>query len=179
MAYKSATDHLRALEARQAELSQELTELSASRRALLLRHALLSCWCEALSYVQLVGGIWQPDGMACDGDGGRFEQLLTQEVQLLQQLSNKEAPLGAPVPLKQLLRPDSSTIAPSTDPMAYLTYIACQSPSQTTLSMDGQALATIYMRDVPALGMKLHQLATATPNQVPGLIKQVADIWET
>lgn len=121
----------------------------------------------------------QPDGMDCDGEDGRFEQLLTEEVQLLQQLSNKDTPVGVTVSLEQLLQPDSSTIALSTDPMAYLTYITCQPPSEATLSMDGQALAAVYKRDVPALGMQLHQLAIATLRERPGLIKQMADIWTT
>jgi hypothetical protein len=173
-----AADVLRSLQARQTQLRQELTALSASKRALLLRNALLSSWCEALSYIQMIGGIQQPDGMGCDAGEGRFVQLLATEMQLLQQLSDNGGRLGAHVSLEQLLQPDSSTIAPSTDPMAYLTYLACQAPSEQRLVMNGRDLASVYQRTAQAVAMKLHQLAIATPSQRTGLLKQMADVWD-
>lgn len=136
------SDQLRVLEERQEQLRQELASLSAAKRALLLRNALLSCWCEALSYIQLVNvGIQPPDDMTCEVHGGRFEQLLAEDVQLLHQLSSKEGTLGPGPSLEQLLQPDISTIAPCTNPMAYFLGLARQPPSDQTLSMDGHALA--------------------------------------
>jgi hypothetical protein len=173
------SDQLRVLEERQEQLRQELASLSAAKRALLLRNALLSCWCEALSYIQLVQlGIQQPDDMACEVHGGRFEQLLAEEVQLLQQLSSKEGTLGPGPSLEQLLQPDSSTIAPCTNPMAYFMGLARQSPSDQTLSMDGHALAAVAQLTAQSLSMKLHQLDTASPYARQGILQSIADTWD-
>jgi hypothetical protein len=174
-----AADVLRALQAQQKKLRQELTVLSASNWSLHLRNALLSCWCEALSHIQVAGAIQEPDCMACDADGSRLEQLLVTEVQLLRQLSTKEDSLGTHASLDQLLQPDSSTIAPCTDPMAYLRYLASHSqPQQQQLSRDGQGHAAGCRRAAQAVGLKLHQLATATPSQRRDIEQQMADIWK-
>lgn len=174
-----AADQLRALQARQAELRQELTELSASKRALLLRNALLSSWCDALSYIQLVGGIQQPDGLVTDAGADRFEQLLAVEVQLLQQLTSKGGSLGSHMSLEQLLQPDSSTIAPCTDPMAYLQHFVSQTPTDRNTSMDAAGLAALMQRTVQAVSIKLHQLESVAPWERAGILKQMADSWET
>jgi hypothetical protein len=168
---------LRALEERQEQLRQEVASLSASKRALLLRNALLSCWCEALSYIKLVSVGQQPTDMASDAHGGRFEQLLAEEVQLLQQLST-EGTLGHNPSLEQLLQPDSNTIAPCTNPMVNVMRCAGQAPSDQTLSMDGPALAAKYQRTVQVASILLHQLNMAPPSQQQGLRQRLADTWQ-
>lgn len=172
------SDQLRALEQRQEQLRQELASLSASKRALLLRNALLSCWCEALSYIQLVSVGQQPNDMASDAHGGRFEQLVGEEVQLLQQLSSTEGTLGPNPSLEQLLQPDSNTIAPCTNPMVNVMRCASQAPSDQTLCMDGPALAAEYQRTVQAASILLHQLNMAPPSQQQGLRQRLADTWQ-
>lgn len=172
------SDQLRVLEERQEQLRQELASLSAAKRALLLRNALLSCWCEALSYIQLVNvGIQPPDDMTCEVH--RFEQLLAEEVQLLHQLSSKEGTLGPGPSLEQLLQPDTSTIAPCTNPMAFFMGLARQAPSDQTLSMDGHALAAVAQLTAQSLSMKLHQLDTASPYARQGILQSMADTWGT
>jgi hypothetical protein len=128
--------------------------------------------------MQVTGGIQQPDSMACDADGGRLEQLLVTEVQLLQQLSTKEGPLVTNAVLEQLLQPDSSTIAPCTDPMAFLRYLAGQAQSQQRLLLDGQGFAAVCLRTSQAVGMKLHQLAAATPSQRHEIERLMAEAWK-
>jgi hypothetical protein len=174
-----AADELRALEARQAELRQELSQLSASKRALLLRNALLSSWCEALSYIQLMQGMQQPEDMAFEAARGRLEQLLEKETQLLQQLSSTDGRLGCHVSLEQLLQPDSSTIAPSTDPMKYHKDWPCQAPSEATMLMDAHALAAVYKHTVQSASFWLHQLDTAAPRVREESTKKMTDIWIT
>jgi hypothetical protein len=169
-------DQLRALEARQAELRKELTELSASKRALLLRNALLSSW-ETLSYLQLMGGRQQPEDSAYKASGGRSEQLLAKEQQLLQQLDCKDGPLVTQASLEQLLQPDSSTIAPCTDPVAYLKDWACQTLSNETLSMDGPTLASLYRSIAQSASMWLHKLSTAAPCERTESAKQMTELW--
>jgi hypothetical protein len=127
--------------------------------------------------MQLMGGVQQPGDMAFEAAGGRYEQLMAKEMQLLQQLASTEAPLDAHVSLEQLLQPDSSTITPCTQPMAYQKLWACQTPSEATLSMDGQALAAMYKCIAHSASMKLHLLKTAPPGERPGMIRQLADIW--
>jgi hypothetical protein len=128
--------------------------------------------------MQLAGGIQQPGDIAFNADAGRFEQLLATEMQLLQQLTSKGGPLGDQVSLEQLLQPDSSTIAPCTDPMAYLQHFVAQTPSEQTLSMDAQAVAALMQHTTQAVSIKLHQLDTV-PWERAGLLKQMADAWET
>jgi hypothetical protein len=150
-----------------------LTELSASKRALLLRNALLSSWCESLSYLQLMGGRQQPENLTCEAAVGRFEQLLSKEQQLLQQLDSKDGPLGSHVTLEQLLQPDSSTIAPCTDPVAYLKYWACQTPPEETLLMDGPALAALYRSTAQSASIWLHQLSSERTEST----QQMTELW--
>jgi hypothetical protein len=83
------------------------------------------------------------------------------------------------VTLEQLLQPDSSTVSPCTDPMRYFTYIACQTPSEASLELNGQALAAVCMRNAQVAAMKLHQLATATPSQRSEIVQQMAASWKT
>jgi hypothetical protein len=176
MSRKRAQEKLLALEARQAELRQELTALSASKRTLSLRAALLSSWCDALSYIQLADGQQQPHAMACDADAGRFEQLVAAEAALLQQLTSKE---GSRVSLEQLLEPDSSTIAPCTDPMAYLLHLARQKPSEQMRSMDAASLTSVTQTTSQVVSIKLHQLGAADPCDHPHIVAQMGDAWLT
>jgi hypothetical protein len=172
-----AADQLRVLIAQQKELRQQLTELSASKRALLLRNALLSSWCEALSLIQLMDGIQQPEGMAFEATAGRFEQLLAKEMQLLQELNSKEGSLGSHESLEQLLQPDSRTIAASTNPMTYIRRFACQGPTEATLAMDAQGLAALYKSTAHAASIWLHQLDTTAPGKLSDSAEQMTATW--
>jgi hypothetical protein len=116
--------------------------------------------------------------MASDAHGGRFEQLLAEEVQLLQQLSSTGGTLGLNPSLEQLLQPDSNTIAPCTNPMVILMRFAGQAPSDQTLAMDGPALAAEKQHTVQAASFLLHQLDMAPPSQQQGLRQRLADTWQ-
>jgi hypothetical protein len=121
----------------------------------------------------------QPGGTPHDAEAAKFEQLLVTEIQLLQQLTSKGGPLGDQTLLEQLLQPDSSTIAPCTDPMAYLQHFVGQTPTEQTLSMDGQAVAALMQHTTQTVSIKLHQLNTVPPWERAGVLKQIADAWET
>jgi hypothetical protein len=108
-----------------------------------------------------------------------LEQLLAVEVQLLQQLTSKGGSLGSHMSLEQLLQPDSSTIAPCTDPMAYLQHFVGQTPTEQQLSMDAAGLGAVMQRTVQAVSIKLHQLESVAPWDRAGILKQMADSWET
>jgi hypothetical protein len=100
-------------------------------------------------------------------------------VQLLQQLTTKGGSLGSHVSLEQLLQPDSDTIAPCTDPMAYLQHFVGQTPTEQDRTMDAAALAGVMQRTAQAVSIKLHQLESVAPWERAGVLKQIADAWET
>jgi hypothetical protein len=130
--------------------------------------------------MQLVGGIDQPGHTAYHAEAGKFEQLIETEVQLLQQLTSTGDPSGDQMPtLEQLLQPASSTIAPCTDPMAYLQHHVGQRASEEILSMDAQAMAALMQRTTEAVSIRLHQLDAVPPWERGGLLQHMADAWET
>jgi hypothetical protein len=115
------SDQLRSLQQKQQSLLSQISGLTRAKRALLLRHAVLSCWCEALSLVQLNVATSQLGAAAVEKEASKFQSLLQVEVQLLQKLTTAKEELGNYQPtLEELLQPDDRVIAPWQDPMRYL-----------------------------------------------------------
>lgn len=115
------SDQLRSLQQKQQCLLSQISGLARAKRALLLRHAMLSCWCDALSLVQLNVATMQLGAASVEHEASKFESLLQGEVQLLQKLTSAQEELGSYQPtLEELLQPDDTVIAPWQDPMQYL-----------------------------------------------------------
>jgi hypothetical protein len=113
------TDHIRTLLRKQNSLSRKLSDLTVERRVLIQRQAVLSCWCEALTLLQLNLAAHDPSRTVDDAEDSRFERLLKSEMELLGQLVNSAG--SCPSTLSALY-PNSTpdTIAPLSDPMQFL-----------------------------------------------------------
>jgi hypothetical protein len=114
------TDQIRALQRKHNSLSRQLSDLTVERRVLVQRHAVLSCWCEAFSLLQL--NIAAHDSSSClahAAEDSKFDRLLKSEVQLLGQLIDSAG--SCPSTLSALY-PDANpdTIAPLSNPMQFL-----------------------------------------------------------
>lgn len=170
------SDQLKALEARSNELKHELNSLRTSKRHLLLRQALTSCWADTMSFVQLClasrdcssaphGGQQQQQQQSdariqqpvedCD----LLANLLGREVELLQQLSSTEGGVEEQPTLEALLQPgEVETISPCTDPMAYLQRTISQPPLPEAQHMTATDMAAYMQRAVLSLSIKLHKV---------------------
>lgn len=164
------SDQVKALQQKHEQLRHEVEALVRARRALLLRHALLSAWCDSLSFLQL--------RLAASADigTGQFEQLLQKEMDLLQQLTGSE---NIPVSqrLEALVQPEVDTIAPCTDPMAYLHHIVSQPIDQEASTMTVEQLGAVMQKCVLSISIMLHQLEGVTPWERPGMLTKIADTW--
>lgn len=125
MAKCTVTDQIRALQRKHQHLAAKLSNLTAQRRVLIQRHAVLSCWCEAFSLLQLNlaaqenSAAQEPPTQSADAENSKFETLLQNEVQLLGQLVNNAG--SCPSTLEALYPdPTPGTIAPLANPMQLL-----------------------------------------------------------
>lgn len=68
------SEQLKVLQVKQQQLNQQVVGLAAQKRALRLRQAVLSCWCDALTLMQL-SLLAQPDASLGDADAGQLTGL--------------------------------------------------------------------------------------------------------
>jgi len=168
------SDQVKALQQKHEQLRHEVAALVRAKRALLLRHALLSAWCDSLSFLQL--RLCSHPAASADIGTGQFELLLQKEVDLLQQLTGSE---DVPVSqrLEALVQPEVETIAPCTDPMAYLHHIVSQPIDQEASTMTAEQVGAVMQKCVLSISIMLHQLEGLTPWERPGMLTKIADAW--
>lgn len=108
---------------------------------------------------------------------GQFELLLQKEVDLLQQLTGSEEAPVSQQKLETLVQPDVETIAPCTDPMAYLRHIVSQPIAEEASTLTAEQLGAFMQRAVQSISIRLHQLEGVTPWERPGMLTKIADTW--
>jgi len=168
---------IEALQQQHDALCEQVAGLVQARRGLLLRYALLSAWCDSLSFLQLA----LADGSAgTDGNdaGCQFQLLLQKEVDLLQQLTSSGGLAEYQETLDALLQPDVQTIAPYIDPMAYLHRIVSQPRAQEAPTMTAEQLAAFVRKHVQAISIKMHLLESKAPSERPAILQEIADLWD-
>jgi len=170
-------DRIEALQQQHDALCQEVAGLVQARRGLLLRHALLSAWCDSLSFLQLA----LADKSAGAGDTGascQFQLLLQKEVDLLQQLTSSGGLAEHQQMLDAELQPDVQTIAPYTDPMAYFCRIVSKPRAQEAPTMTAEQMAAFTRQHVQLISVKMHLLQAKAAWERPALLQQIANVWD-
>ena len=106
---------LKSLQRKQAALLSQQQALIKDRQRLLLRQALLTAWCEALTLLQQKQGQSQPP-TAAEGDPDihqHFQQLLDDEIKLLGELTLSEQLSSCSLGTEAaLLDPGPDTLSP-------------------------------------------------------------------
>ena len=106
-------EKIKALERKKAQLRRREAQLINDRRHLLLRNALLSGWCEALSLLQ-IAAFSEEDSSSVDGDAAteQFQLLLKEEIGLLQELTVNEKLSSCSIDDAAQLLPEPDCISP-------------------------------------------------------------------
>jgi hypothetical protein len=171
-------DQVRALKHRHDQLLLEFESELRSRRGLQLRHSLAAALCEALSFMQVrLAG--QGLDATLEGDADVLERLLQQEVTLLQELNGSALEATGPQPVLQelLQQQDVQSLAPCTDPMAYLRRVMSSSLPEAA-TMTPEDVADMMGKAVVNISMQLHHLDCLQPWDQPPLLQKMADIWD-
>lgn len=170
-------DPVQALWDRYDALQQKQEQLIASRRALLLRHHLLAAMCDTMQFLQL--NLVAPTVDKEDAASIQFKQLLEREVELLQELFSAEQSAIAEQTLSALLQPDVvDTIAPCTDPMAYLHQVLSQPCPLDVSGLTAGTLGQFMQESVLSVSIKMHQLQGLPPWERSDMLKQIATIMD-
>lgn len=145
-----------------------------TNRDLQLRQAILADWCDMFSLIQYRMAVHCEDV-----DAVQFRTLLQKEVELLQELSgNAGGVLPHPGDLAALVQPEADTVAPCTDPLAYLRDLVSRPYFEGAETMTAQEYAAFMQKVVVRVSMKLHQLEGLPPQLRPAKIKELADAWD-
>ncbi len=185
------SDQLRALQQQHNHLQELHRGLQQQRRTLLLRQALLSAWCDSMTFIQLSLGMQEPEA-AVEEEAPKFSVLLKQEVQLLNKLNSSttgnllngcghSAADGTPQahsePLDQLLVAEK-TISPATSPMTYLHRFVSQPAPADPYTMTAEQVAPLVRDTTQTVSIKLHLLEGLAPWESDSMVEQIAAVWD-
>jgi hypothetical protein len=164
MTRKTLSAEVKRLQQQHWQLQQQVELLQRSRRALQLKHALAVKWCEGLDYVNQQLSTHAPQLQVHIGDD---VQLVLQQVACTEEWPS----------LEQLLQPDSSTIAPTTDPLALLRHF--MPPTAQLQPEDATAVghAGLFKHTAMTLAIKLQQLQALPTGQRQPLLQDISTIW--
>ncbi len=185
------TDQLRALQQQHGHLLELQRGLQQQRRTLLLRQALLSAWCDSMTFVQLSMALQEPEA-AVQEEAPQFSVLLEQEVQLLNKLNSSttgnllngcghSAADGIPQAHSQLLDQllvAEKTISPATSPMTYLHRFVSQPAPADPYTMTAEQVASLVRDTTQTVSIKLHLLEGLAPGETDSMVEQIAAVWD-